>query len=171
MLHPHLCMYIAGKLMERTMISKAALLVYVLILGGFAATSPTTILAQDDLTTSPPEEVWAQQLFAAAGGLAQVYSGNGLFLTPDGTQVVAIENGGMVVSFSASDGRALWSHIPPGADDGSVTTSATTSAATFTVETSSGIRFSTPNSENSFMVYSLTYKDSADSSVGNDNYT
>lgn len=106
--------------------------------------------------TASPGQVWSQQLFGAAGGNAQAYSGNGLFLTPDGSEVVAIANDGKVASYLASDGEPMWNHNPPD-DDGS---------ATFTVETFSGISFSTANSESNFMVYSVTYKDA--DGAGND---
>lgn len=122
-----------------------------LYLLGFAASQTLAL----DLTASPGQ-VWSQQLFGAAGGNAQAYSGNGLFLTPDGSEVVAIANGGKVASYRASDGEPIWNHNPPD-DDGS---------ATFNVETFSGITFSTANSESSFMVYSVTYKDT--DSAGND---
>ncbi|CAJ1945459.1 unnamed protein product [Cylindrotheca closterium] len=128
------------------MILKVAL--YVL---GFGASQA---LAQD--LAASPEQIWSQQLFGATGGNAQAYSGNGLFLTPDGSEVVAIANGGKVASYRSSDGEPLWNHNPPG-DDGS---------ASFRVETLSGITFSTGNSESSFMVYSVTYKD--EDSAGND---
>ena len=122
------------------------------VLGFFAAISQA--LAQDLLAS--PGQIWSQQLFAAAGGNAQAYSGNGVFLTPDGSEVVAIANGGKVASYRSSDGEPMWNHNPPD-DDGS---------ATFIVETFSGIAFSTANSESSFMVYSVTYKDT--DSAGND---
>ena len=118
------------------------------VLGFFAAISQA--LAQDLLAS--PGQIWSQQLFAAAGGNAQAYSGNGVFLTPDGSEVVAIANGGKVASYRSSDGEPMWNHNPPD-DDGSVT---------FTVETFSGITFSTANSASSFMVYSVTYKEDAE---------
>jgi len=95
-----------------------------LYLLGFAASS----VVSQELTASPGQ-VWSQQLFGAAGGNAQAYSGNGLFLTPDGSEVVAIANDGKVASYRANDGEPMWNHNPPD-DDGS---------ATFTVETFSGI--------------------------------
>ena len=122
-----------------------------LYLLGFVASAGR---AQD--LASSPGQVWSQQLFGAAGGNAQAYSGNGLFLTPDGSEVVAIANDGKVASYRADDGEPMWNHNPPD-DDGS---------ATFTVETFSGISFSTPNAESSFMVYSVTYKDA--DGAGND---
>lgn len=121
-----------------------------LYLLGFAAIQTLAL----DLKASPGQ-LWSQQLFGATDGNAQAYHGNGLFLTPDGSEVVAIAHDGKVASFRAIDGEPIWSHNPP-ADDGS---------ATFTIETSSGITFTTSKASSSYMVYSLTYKDADETGV------
>lgn len=116
--------------------SKAILQLLVLL--GFAAASKGA-LANDLL--SAPTTLWSQQLFGAAGGNAQVPSGNGLFLTPDGSEVLAIAEDGKVASYAAADGEPLWDQIP-----------------SETVAGASGIAFTTEAASTGFLVYALTYR-------------
>jgi hypothetical protein len=109
----------------------------------------TQIVAQDLLAA--PGTKWEQQLFGPSGN-AQFSYGNGVFLTPDESEVVAVGTDGKVTAFAASDGAFSWDFEPPAVEEGS----------SYTIQSLSGMTFTTGNAASSYMIYSINYIAMAD---------
>jgi hypothetical protein len=104
----------------------------------------TQIVAEELLAA--PETKWEQQLFGPSGN-AQFSYGNGVFLTPDESEVVAVGTDGKVTAFSASDGAFSWDFLPPAVEEGSSSR----------IQSLSGMTFTTGNAASSYMIYSINY--------------
>lgn len=103
-------------------------------------------IAAQDLLASPTTK-WEQQLFGASGN-AQFSYGNGVFLTPDESEVVAVGTDGKVTAYAAGDGAFSWDFDPPAVADG----------ASNTIRSLSGMTFTTDRSPSSYMVYAISYE-------------
>jgi hypothetical protein len=104
----------------------------------------TQIVAQDLLAA--PGTLWEQQLFGPSGN-AQFSYGNGVFLTPDESEVVAVGTDGKVTAYAASDGAFSWDFEPPAVEEGSSNA----------IQSLSGMTFTTGNAISSYMIYSINY--------------
>eukprot|EP00980_Cylindrotheca_fusiformis_P017325 scaffold5380_cov131-Cylindrotheca_fusiformis.AAC.2 len=113
--------------------------IFILSLALVAAISSRFATAQDLL--DDPQVLWSEQLDA------EFSYGNGVFLTPDGSELIAITTEGLVTSYDPDTGDENWTVDPPSVEDGSSNS----------IESHSGITFSTANSDSNFMVYSVSY--------------
>eukprot|EP00980_Cylindrotheca_fusiformis_P005427 scaffold1157_cov122-Cylindrotheca_fusiformis.AAC.19 len=107
------------------------------------AASP--VAAQDLLSAA--DKWWSNQLFEPSGNAKFAY-GNGVFLTPDESQVIALGTAGIASSYSAA-GEFNWKVDAP-------------SVAGYAVNCLSGVAFTTENATSSYMVYSIGYEGVAD---------
>ena len=95
------------------------------------------VFAAEDLLATP-EIRWTSKIDSTNSG---IYKGNGVFLTPDATEIVAITDDGKVSAFNAESGESTWEFVPDAVGD----------AMNYKVSSESGITFS-----NGYMVYSIT---------------
>eukprot|EP00980_Cylindrotheca_fusiformis_P031004 scaffold25699_cov137-Cylindrotheca_fusiformis.AAC.8 len=106
-------------------------------------------VSAQDLLLSPVEK-WGNQVFGLSGN-AQFSYGNGVFLTPDESQIIAVGTEGVVYSYYTDSGDLYWNIESPTPEDASVS-----------IQCLSGMAFTTENAASSYMVYSIGYKAAAD---------
>ena len=93
------------------------------------------VFAVEDLLATP------EIRFTSKTEGSGIYKGNGVFLTPDATEIVAITDDGKVSAFNAVSGESTWEFVPDAVGNTDI----------YTVRSESGITFST-----GYMVYSIT---------------
>lgn len=96
------------------------------------------VFAVEDLLATP-EVLWTSQTNSAT--ISGIYKGNGVFLTPDATEIVAITDDGKVSAFNAESGESTWEFVPDAVGETDI----------YKVKSYGGITFSS-----GYMVYSIT---------------
>lgn len=111
------------------------------------------VLAVEELLATP-EVRWTSQTNSATN--SGIYKDNGVFLTPDATEIVAITNDGKVSAFNAESGASTWEFVPDAVGD----------TAIYKVKSYGGITFSS-----GYMVYSITDESLRPGQPENPDYT
>jgi hypothetical protein len=96
-----------------------------------------------------PLTKWEQKLVALnpSEPAAGVYRGNGVFIDPDFSNLIAVSADGKVSSYDPESGNFLWAYEPPAVGE----------ASTFETISNSGMTFGS-----SFMVYAINYESPAE---------
>ena len=101
----------------------------VVLITAFCLLTPTA-------ATTEPQLLWN----ATIG--AQILQSNGVYLSPDEESLIVTAKDCTITSFESRTGVLEWTYVPP-------------AMAGEALQCSSGIAFTTPNADETYMVYSL----------------